>query len=33
MKYGPILVYLKNIFWLNHGDWKLVPDRFIILME
>ena len=37
MKFGQILVYLKtnisNVFWLNAGDWKLLPDPFLILMK
>ena len=37
MKFGQILVcYMTNIsnmFWLNAGDWKLVPGPFMILLK
>ena len=37
MKFGQILVCLiiniSNMYWLNAGDWKLVPGPFIILMK
>ena len=39
MKFGQIVVYLiynkhfYYVFWLSVGDWKLVPDPFMILMK
>ena len=37
MKLGQILVCcmtnISNMFWLNAGDWKLVPGPFIILLK
>ena len=37
MKFGQILVCcmtnISNCFWLNAGDWELVPDPFIILLK
>ena len=37
MKLAQILVcYMANIsnmFWLDAGDWKLVPGPFMILLE
>ena len=37
MKFGRILVYLtiniSNLFLAQSGDWKLVPDPFMILMK
>ena len=36
-KFYQILVYcmknISNMFWLNPGDWKLVPDPFMILLK
>ena len=37
MKFGQILVCcmtnISNMFWLNAGDWKLVPGPFMILIK
>ena len=37
MKFGQILVHLLTkfltCFWLNAGNWKLVPGPFMILMK
>ena len=37
MKFGQILVCcmanISNMFWLNAGDWKLVPGSFMILLK
>ena len=37
MKFGQTLcaVWQKFLtcFWLNAGDWKLVPDHFMILLK
>ena len=37
MKFGQLLLYcmanISNMFWINFGDWKLVPVPFMILLK